>query len=76
VHKFKNSLVALLISYEGKVKDVFFGSSGVINIHCKTTEGDPYMFTICVEYSKAAFNLLVFWRIQSMNPYSRRLKSK
>jgi hypothetical protein len=62
VHKFKNSSIALPISHEEKVKDVFFKSGGIINIHCKTIEEDPSMFTICMEYIKATFHLPVFFK--------------
>jgi hypothetical protein len=60
VHKFKNSSVVLPILHKDKIKDVLYRSSGISNIHCETTEEDPYMFAICVEYAKATFHLLIF----------------
>jgi hypothetical protein len=52
VHKFKNSVVFLPISHVERIKEVFSESGGRINIHCETTESEPYLFTICVEYAK------------------------
>jgi hypothetical protein len=41
VHKFKNLLAFLPISYEERMKEVFFESGGRINIHCKTMGSKP-----------------------------------
>jgi hypothetical protein len=60
VHTFKNFPMALPILLEEKVKGVLFKSSGIINIHCKTTNSEPYMFTICIEYVKSTFHLSAF----------------
>jgi hypothetical protein len=57
VHKFKNSLVFLRISHVERVKEVLSESSKRINIHCKTSELEPYLLSICVEYAKVPFHL-------------------
>jgi hypothetical protein len=41
VHKFKNSLVFLPISYNERVKDALFERGGIILIHCVTTTKEP-----------------------------------
>jgi hypothetical protein len=53
VHKFKNSLTFLPISYEERVKKVLYRGDGRIDIYCKTMGAEPYLFTICVDYAKA-----------------------
>jgi hypothetical protein len=57
VHKFKNSLAFLPISYEERVKEVLYENGKHINIRCKTTMSEPYLFTICLDYAKALFQL-------------------
>ena len=74
VHKFKNSSVVFPILHKDKVKDVLYGSSGINNIHCKTIEEDPYMFTICVEYAKATFHLLIFLKSLENSKHESLLK--
>jgi hypothetical protein len=46
VHKFKNSPTFLPISYEERVKEVFYGGDGRVDIYYKTTGAEPYLFTI------------------------------
>jgi hypothetical protein len=60
VHKFKNSLVFLPISYNEHVKDILFERRGIIFIHCVTMTKEPYMFTICVDYNISPFDLPVY----------------
>jgi hypothetical protein len=60
VHKFKNSPTFLSISYTRRVKEVLFESGERINIHCKTTGSELYLFTICLKYAKAPFYLIHF----------------
>jgi hypothetical protein len=74
VHKFKNLPVALPILHEEKVKDELFDSNGILLIHCETTEPEEYMFTICVEYAKAAFYLPKFLKSLENSKYKSLLK--
>jgi hypothetical protein len=74
VHKFKNSPMALPILHEERLKDVFFESGGIINIHCKWTDSEPYFFTIYVEYAKAPFHLPVFFKSLENKKYETLFK--
>ena len=60
VHKFKNSIVFLPISYTKRVKNILFERPGIVLVHCMMTTEEPYMFTIYIEYSKSPFDLIVF----------------
>jgi hypothetical protein len=57
VHKFKNSPTFLPISYEERIQEILYGGDGRVDIYCKTTGVEPYLFTICVNYAKAQFQL-------------------
>ena len=74
VHKFKNSTMFLPISYNDRVKDVLFERPGIVLIHCVTTNEEPYMYTICVEYSKSPFNLTVFLKSLENSAYEGLMK--
>jgi hypothetical protein len=74
VHKFKNSTVFLPISYNERAKDVLFERPGTVLIHCVTTTEEPYMFTICVEYSKSPFDLIVFLKSLENSEYVPLMK--
>jgi hypothetical protein len=74
VHKFKNSIVFLPISYNERAKDVLFERPGTVLIHCVTTIEEPYMFTICVEYSKSPFDLTVFLKSLENSEYVPLMK--
>jgi hypothetical protein len=74
VHKFKNSTVFLPISYNKRAKDVLFERAGTVLIHCVTTTKEPYMFTICVEYSKNPFDLTVFLKSLENSEYVPLMK--
>ena len=39
-----------------------------------TIDEDPYMFTICIEYSKSPFNLTVFLKSLENSQYKRLMK--
>jgi hypothetical protein len=74
VHKFKNSTVFLPISYNKRAKDVLFERPGTVLIHCVMTTEEPYMFTICVEYSKSPFDLTVFLKSLENSEYVPLMK--
>jgi hypothetical protein len=74
VYKFKNSLVFLSILHEEKIKDVIFESGWIINIHCKTTKLEPYLFTIRIEYAKVPFHLSYFLKSLENSMYKTLLK--
>jgi hypothetical protein len=57
VHKFKNSPIFLPISYKERIKEVLYGGDGRVDIYCETMGAEPYLFTICVDYAKAQFQL-------------------
>ena len=74
VHKFKNSTVFLPISYNEHVKDVLFERLGTMLVHCMTTTEEPYMFIICVDYSKSPFDLTVFLKNLKNSKYQKLMK--
>jgi hypothetical protein len=74
VHKFKNSSVFLLISYNERVKDVLPEKRGIVLVHYVTTMEEPYMFTICVEYKFSPFDLSVFLRSLENSDYEALMK--
>jgi hypothetical protein len=74
VHKFKNSSLFLMISYNERVKDVLFERRGIILIHCVTTIGEPYMFTIYLDYNISPFDLLVFLKSLENSDYKSLMK--
>jgi hypothetical protein len=74
VHKFRNTSVALSISYEEHVKDVLFEKGGILYIHCKTMEAKPYMFTLCMEYCKFPFHLPSFLKSLENSKYEYLMK--
>jgi hypothetical protein len=74
VHKFKNSTMPLLILYNECVKDVIFERGGTLLIHCVTTTDDPYIFTICVDYSICPFDLQVFLKNLENSDYESLMK--
>ena len=53
VYKFKKLSIFLPISYTKYVEDVFFEHSRLVLVHCVMTTEEPYMFTICIKYSKS-----------------------
>jgi hypothetical protein len=57
------------ILYNERVKDILFEKGGTILIHCVTTIDDPYMFTICVDYSICLFDLPVFLKSLENSDY-------
>jgi hypothetical protein len=57
VYKFRNSPAFLPISNEKRVKEVLFGGDGRIDIYCETMGMEPYLFTICLDYAKAQYQL-------------------
>ena len=67
VHKFTNLTVFLPISYIERVKDILFECLRTMLVHCVTTIEEPYMFTICVDYSKSLFDLTTF--LKSLENY-------
>jgi hypothetical protein len=74
IHKFKNSPIILPISHEEKTKDVLFKKGGILLIHCETTGAKEYIFTICVEYAKAAFHPPTFVKSLQISKYESLLK--
>ena len=48
------------MSHDVKVREVLFESGRRINMHCKTTIPELYVFTILMEYTKALFYLIHF----------------
>jgi hypothetical protein len=57
VHKFKSSVVFLPISHDELIKEVLFENGGIILINCEMRAEEPYMFILCMEYSKSPFHL-------------------
>ena len=43
-------------------------------VHCVTIDEDPYMFTICIEYSKSPFDLTIFLKSLENSQYERVMK--
>jgi hypothetical protein len=74
VHKFKNSLIFLSISYDERGKEVLFKRGGRINIHCKTIESELYLFTISGDYAKSPFHLLHLLKIVKNLRYETLMK--
>ena len=74
VHKFKNSPVFLPISHDELIKDVLYERPRIVLVHCMTINEDPYMFTICIEYSKSPFDLTVFLKSLENSQYKRLMK--
>ena len=74
IHKFKNLTVFLPISYIERVKDIFFECLGTMLIHRVRTIEEPYMFTICVDYSKSPFNLTIFLKSLENLEYEALMK--
>ena len=74
VHKFKSSPEFLSILYDERIKDVLYKRLGTVLIHCITIDEDPYMFTICIEYSKSPFDLIVFLKSLENSQYKRLMK--
>jgi hypothetical protein len=74
VHKFKNAIVDLPISFENRVKDVPFEKDGIVFVHCVTTRDKPYMFTISLEYNISPFHLLVFLKSLEKSKYESLMK--
>ena len=74
VHKFKNSPVFLPILHDERIKDVLFEKPDTELVHCMTIDEDPYMFTICIEYSKSPFDLIEFLRSLENSAYERLMK--
>ena len=62
VHKFKSSPVFLPISQDKQIKDVLFEKPDTVLVHCVMIDEEPYMFTICIEYSKSPFDLTEFMK--------------
>jgi hypothetical protein len=69
VHKFKNSTVFLPISYNECAKDILFERPRTVLFHYMTTTEEPYMFTICVDYSKNPFDLTIFLKSLENSEY-------
>jgi hypothetical protein len=67
-------MVALLISYNERVKNILFERGGIVFIHCVTTTNEPYMFTICVDYSKCPFHLPIFLKSLENSDYKSLMK--
>ena len=74
VHKFKTSTVFLPISHDKHVNGIFFEHPGTVLVLCITTDEEPYMFIICVEYSKSPFNLTVFLKSLENSAYKGLMK--
>ena len=43
-------------------------------VHCVTIDEEPYMFTICIEYSKSPFDLTEFLKTLENSQYKRLMK--
>ena len=43
-------------------------------VHCVTIDEEPYMFTICIEYSKSPFDLTEFLKTLENSQYERLMK--
>ena len=74
VHKFKNSPVFLPILLNKHIKDVFFERPDIVLVYCVTIDEEPYMFTICIEYSKSPFDLTEFLKSLENSAYERLMK--
>ena len=74
VHKFKNSPVFLPKSHDEHIKDVLFECPRIVLIPYVMIDEEPYMFTICIEYSKSPFDLTVFQKSLENSAYERVLK--
>ena len=74
VHKFKTSSVFLPVSHNKHIKDVFFERPDIVLVHCMTIDEEPYMFTICIEYSKSPFDLTKFLKSLENSAYERLLR--
>jgi hypothetical protein len=74
VHKFKTSPVFLPISNEEQIKDVLHEKPDTVLVHCVTIAEEPYMFTICIDYSKSPFDLPEFLHSLQNTEYERLLK--
>jgi hypothetical protein len=57
-----------------RIKDLLFQSGKILHIHCQTTGVDPYMFIICVKYSKSAFHLIAYIKSLEDSKYESLLK--
>ena len=64
----------LPISHDERIKDVFFEKPDTMLVHCVIIDEDPYMFTICIEYSKSPFDLIEFLRSLENSAYERLMK--
>ena len=62
------------ISYTEHVKDVLFEHLGIVLVHCMMTSEEPYMFTICIEYSKSPFDLTIFLKSLENSEYKGLMK--
>ena len=74
IHKFKNSPVFLPILHNKHIKDVFFEHLDTVLVHCMTIDEEPYMFTICIEYSESPFDLTEFLKSLENSTYGRLMK--
>ena len=64
----------LPISHDEHIKDVLFEKPDIVLLHCVTIDEDPYMFTICIEYSKSPFDLTEFLTSLENSAYERLMK--
>ena len=46
----------------------------MVLVHCMTIDEEPYMFTICIEYSKSPFDLTEFLKSLENSAYTRLMK--
>ena len=74
IHKFKTTPVFLPISHEEMIKDVLFEKPDTVLMHCVTIAEEPYMFTICIDYSKSPFDLPEFLKSLENTEYERLMK--
>jgi hypothetical protein len=74
VHKFRNIPTFFPIFYDELVKKVLINGGSTVLIHCETRGDEPYMFTICIEYSKSPFHLPTFLKSLENTDYKSLMR--
>ena len=60
VMKFSAAPHVLPISADERIKDVVHYKDNILHIHCKTTDADPYAFTIALNNGSSLFSVVPF----------------
>uniref|UniRef100_A0A7I4AG42 Uncharacterized protein n=1 Tax=Physcomitrium patens TaxID=3218 RepID=A0A7I4AG42_PHYPA len=59
-YTFRGKHTPLSTSFDEKVKEVVHENIDVVHVHCETTVGEPYQFTLCVNNTVSPFNVTDF----------------